>query len=188
MAMIGAAALAAGSLLVPMAVAQDKPEPEHYSAVWAVVGGGAGGSTTSIDIRINRYNTSEDIMRYAELLKNSGQDSLRRKLEDEDVGQLSPVGSVGTPIAIARKLRHGDKTIIRVLTARYMSFAELRNSGRSVDYPFTMLEFKLDKTGKGAGTVIRAAKIRFDKKKNQYEIESLGHGTAYNKLLNVRTM
>jgi hypothetical protein len=185
---IGAAVWTIGLLLVPMALGQEKPKTDHYSAVWAVVGGGAGGSTVSIDIRINRYNTEEDIKNYAEVLKDSGPQALRRSLEKEDVGQLSPVGSVGTPIAIARRLENGDKTTIRVLTARNMSFAELRNSGRSVDYPYTMLEFVLDKNGTGTGTAIGAAKVRFDKKKNQYEIESFKHGAAYNKLLNVRTM
>lgn len=181
-------ALATGLLLNPKAFGQEKPKPDHYSAVWAIVGGGAGGSTVSIDIRINRYNTEEDIKNYAELLKDSGPQALRRKLEKEDVGQLSPVGSVGAPIAIARRLESGDKTTIRVLTARNMSFAELRNSGRSVDYPYTMLEFVIDKNGTGTGTAIGAAKVRFDKKKNQYEIESFKHGATYNKLLNVRTM
>jgi hypothetical protein len=31
--------------------------------------------------------------------------------------------------------------------------------------------------GKGSGTAIGAAKIRFDMKKNIYEIETFGHGT-----------
>jgi len=182
------AALATGLLLNPRAFGQEKPKPDHYSAVWAVVGGGAGGTTVSIDIRINSYNTEQDITNYAELLKDSGPQALRSRLEKEDVGQLSSVGSVGIPIAIARRFVNGDKTIIRVVTARNMSFAELRNSGRSVDYPYTMLEFELDKSGTGTGTAIGAAKVRFDKKKNQYEIESFKHGAAYNKLLNVRTM
>ena len=183
-----AVALTAGLLLVPLAFAADKPDPDHFSAVWAVVGGGAGGSTRLIDIRISRYNTDEDIKNYAALLSDNGPDALRGRLEKEDVGQLSPVGSVGTPIAVARRLKHGDKTIIRVVTTRHMSFAELRNSGRSVDYPYTMLELVLDKEGKGTGTAIGAAKIRFDKKKNRYEIESFGHGADYNRLLNVRKM
>jgi len=162
--------------------------PGDAFAVWAVVGGGSGGSTTSIDIRISRYNTNEEIKNYAALLSDNGQNALRRRLEKEDVGRLSRVGSVGSPIAIARRLQNGDKTIIRVVTTRHMSFNELRNSGRSVDYPYTMLELVLGQDGKGTGTAIGAAKLRFDKKKNLYEIESLGHGTDYNKLLNVRTM
>jgi hypothetical protein len=185
---IAAVASTAGLLLLPAAFGQEKTEPDHFTAVWAVVGGGAGGSTTSIDIRISKYNTNEDIKEYATLLGDKGRDALRGRLEKEDLGQLSPSGSVGTPIAIARRLTNGDKTIIRVVSARRMSFAELRNSGRSVDYPYTMVELVLDKEGKGTGTAIGAAKIRFDKKKNRYEIESFGHGADYNKLMNVRTL
>jgi len=184
----GALALVAGLLLCSTALAKEKSEPDVYSAIWAVVGGTAGGSTVSINIYVNRYNTDDDIMNYAALLVDSGPDGLRGALEKEDLGQLAPVGRVGTPIAIARKLQKGDKTIVRVVTVRNLSFVELRYSGRSVDYPYTFLELVLDKNGKGTGTAIGAAKIRFNKKKNTYEIESYQHGTAYNKLLNVQLM
>jgi len=186
MTSVGVAALAAALLLLPMAFGQGKPKPEQYSAVWAVVGGSAGGRTVSIDIRINKYNTDEDIQKYAELLKEGGPDKLRQALEKEDVGQVSPTGRVGTPIAVARKFVEGNKTIIRVVMARYLSFVELRYAGRSTDYPYTILQLDLDENGKGTGTAIGAAKIRFNKKKDTYEIESLQHGTDYNKLLNVQ--
>jgi hypothetical protein len=42
----------------------------------------------------------------------------------------------------------------------------------------------LDATGKGSGQIMAAAKIRFDKKKGQYEIESFGN--QYIKVTNVR--
>jgi len=72
------------------------------------------------------------------------------------------------------------------VTARYLSFVELRYSGRSVDYPYTILQLELDQNGKGTGTAIGAAKVRFNKKKGTYEVESLQHGTAYNKLVNIQ--
>jgi hypothetical protein len=184
---IGLAAQAAG--LAGLAFGQaGEPVPEHYAAVWMVTGGSAGGKSVSIDVRINRYNTNQEINEYANLLATKGPGSLLSAMEKQDVGQFSPVGQVGTPLVIARKLVKGDKFEIRVLTLRVMSFAELRNGGRSVDYPYTMLDMIVDKDGKGAGTAIGAAKIRFDKKKNVYEIESFRHGTAFNKLLNVRLM
>jgi hypothetical protein len=184
--LVGAAALAAALLLLSTTIGQEKTKPEQYSAVWAVVGGTAGGTTVSIDIRINRYNTDADVQKFAEQLKEFGADALRRAMEKEDVGQLSPVGRVGVPIAIARKLTQGKKTIVRVVTARSLSFVEIRYSGRSVDYPYTILQLELDESGKGTGTAIGAAKIRFNKKENTYEIESLEHGTSVNKLLNVQ--
>lgn len=183
---LSAVAMAAGLLLLPKAFAQETPSAEHYFAVWAVVGGPGGGTTVPVDVRISRYNSEQEIKDYAELLAKSGRDGLRRALEKADVGQFSPVGKVGTPLAIARKLVAGEKTIVRVLTIRPISFAELRNGGRSVDYPYTMLELVLDNTGNGAGSAIGAAKISFNKKKNIYEIESFKHGAGYNKLLSVK--
>jgi hypothetical protein len=171
-----------------LAFGQEGLKPEHYAATWAVVGGTGGGSTVPIDIRIKRFNTEAEISQYAALLKDKGADGLRGQLEKEDVGQFSPVGKVGTVLAVARKVPQGDRTIVRVLTLRPISFEELRNGARSVDYPYTMLELTLDNNGNGTGTAIGAASIKFNKKKNIYEIESFGHGAAYNKLLNVRRL
>ncbi len=178
--------LAAGLLSVGTFGQNGEPAPEQYSATWVVTGGSAGGASVPIDIHITRYNTNAEIAEYASVLAKSGGPALRSVLEKQDVGQFSPVGRVGTTLCVARKLMNGDTTVVRVLTLRDITFQELRNNGRSVDYPYTMLELRLDKNGNGTGAAIRAAKISFNKKKNNYEIESFGHGEAYNKLLNVR--
>jgi hypothetical protein len=188
MTRMAVAALAAGIMLFPKSFGQEKPKSDRYSAVWAVAGGSVGGATVSIDIRIDKYNTDEDIKKYAALLVESGTDRLRKELEKVDIGQLSPVGRLGVPIAIARKLAAGKKTIIRIVTARDLGFIELRYSGRSIDYPYTILQLEIDANGNGTGTAIAAAKIRFNKKKKTYEIESYEHGTAYNRLLNVQRL
>jgi hypothetical protein len=179
--------LMATGLLLSAAFGQNKTE-ENYSALWQVVGGSAGGKNMSLNIRIDKYNTDEEVKNFATLLAEGGPDKLRRALEKEDVGRIAPVGSTGIALAVARKLQNGNKTIIRLVTARDPSFLELRYNGRSMDYPYTILQLELDENGKGAGTAIAAAKIRFNKKKNTYEIESFQQGTAYNKLLNVYRM
>jgi hypothetical protein len=178
--------LAAGLLSAGAFGQNGEPAPEQYSATWAVTGGTGGGTSVPIDIHITRYNTNEEIAQYASVLAEKGPAALRAVLEKQDVGQFSPVGRVGTTLCVARKLLNGDTTVVRVLTLRDITFQELRNNGRSVDYPYTMLELTLAKDGNGTGAAIRAAKISFNKKKNNYEIESFGHGQAYNKLLNVR--
>jgi hypothetical protein len=185
---IALAALAVVLLCASAPFGQEKMQPEHYAATWAVVGGAAGGSSVSLDIRINKFDTDEDVMKFAALLKEKGQDALRRALEQEDVGQISPTGRVGTPIAIARKLKSGNKTIVRVITARNLPFLELRYDGRSTDYPFTIIQLDLNEQGKGTGTGIAAASIRFNKKADTLEIESFQQGTSVNKLLNVYLM
>jgi len=65
-----------------------------------------------------------------------------------------------------------------------MPFGELYNNGRSTDYPFGFLQVKLNAQGEGAGQITAAAKIRFDKKKGKYEIES--YGNQYINATNVR--
>jgi hypothetical protein len=66
------------------------------------------------------------------------------------------------------------KRKIYVVFERWTEFAELRGGYRSLDYPFGYIELFVDPvTGKGEGTYIAAAKIRWkqNKKTNQYEIE-----------------
>ncbi len=166
--------------------AQQHPEmaPESYTGVAIGTGGSMGGRTMSFDFRITRYTTDQEVEQLAQLLKDQGQDALRRALEKLDAGRINPVGTVGNQIAVARRRQEGPNTIITIVTARNMSFAELRNNGRSVDYPFGFLQVKLDSEGKGTGQFITAAKLRFDKKSGKYEIESFGN--QYIKATNVR--
>jgi hypothetical protein len=167
-----------------VASAQDKTLPEAYTGVAMGTGGSVGGKTISFDFRITQYTTDEEVQNFAQLLKDQGPDALRRALEKEDKGRINAVGSTGNQIAVARKRQQGSDTIITVVTARNMPFVELYRNGRTTDYPFGYLQVKLDATGKGTGEIMAAAKIRFDKKKGQYEIESFGN--QYIKATNVR--
>jgi len=167
-----------------VASAQDKTLPEAYSGVAIGTGGSVGGKTISFDFRITQYTTDAEVQNFAQLLKDKGADALRLALEKEDKGRINVVGSTGNPIAVARKRQEGSDTIITIVTARIMPFLELYRGGRSKDYPFGFLQVKLDATGKGTGQIMAAAKIRFDKKKGQYEIESFGN--QYIKATNVR--
>jgi hypothetical protein len=167
-----------------VASAQDKTLPEAYSGVAIGTGGSAGGKSISFDFRITQYTTDEEVQSFAQLLKEKGTDALRRALEKEDKGRINAAVSTGNQIAVARKRQQGSDTIITIVTARTMPFLELYRSRRTTDYPFGYLQVKLDATGKGSGQIMAAAKIRFDKKKGRYEIESLGN--QYIKATNVR--
>ena len=56
-----------------------------------------------------------------------------------------------------------------------MRFAELYRNGRSTDYPFAFLQLRLNEKGEGAGQIMAAAKLRFNKKSHKYKIESYGN-------------
>jgi hypothetical protein len=163
---------------------QDTTAPEAYSGVAIGTGGSVGGKTIQFDFRITQYTTDEEVQNFAQLVKDKGTDALRRALEKEDKGRINVVGSTGNQIAVARKRQEGSETILTIVTARNMPFLELYNNGRTTDYPFGFLQVKLDAKGIGTGQIMAAAKIRFDKKKGQYQIESFGN--QYIKATNVR--
>jgi len=165
-------------------LAQDKTPPEAYSGVAIGTGGSVGGKSIRFDFHITQYTTDEELQNFAQIVKDKGTDALRSALEKEDKGRISPVGSTGNQIAIARKRQQGADTIITIVTARTMPFLELYRGGRSTDYPFGYLQVKLDANGQGSGQIMAAAKIRFDKKKGEYEIES--YGNQYIKATSVR--
>lgn len=167
-----------------VAFAQNADSPEAYSGVAIGTGGSVGGKTIHFDSRITKYTTDDELQSFAQLLEEKGSDALRRALEKEDKGRVNAVGSTGNQIAVTRKRQRGQDTIITIVTARTMPFVELYNSGRSTGYQFGFLPVKLSAKGEGTGQIMAAAKIRFDKKKGKYEIES--YGNQYIKATNIR--
>jgi hypothetical protein len=180
------ALLAIGSTaILGRSFAQDaNKHPNSYAAVAMGVGGAVGGNSVQFDFRITNFTTDQELEQFALLLKQKGPDALSSSLENLDKGNISPVGHVGDRIAIARKRQAGKTTIITIVTARNMSFIERYKSGRTVDYPYGFLQVTLDENGKGTGKIMGAAKLRFDKKKGVYEIES--YGNQYIRVTNVR--
>ena len=70
-------------------------------------------------------------------------------------------------------LPDGGRRIV-LATDRYIGFAEARNQPRSIDYPFSLIEIRADKDGKGVGKMAVATKIDFDKEKKVVQIENYG--------------
>jgi hypothetical protein len=171
-------------LISPLLCQKGESKQEAYSGTAIGTGGTAGGKSIGFDFRVNRYTSDEEIDQLAALLKEKGPDALRRAMEKLDVGRINPTGSVGNQIAVARKRQAGSNTIVTVVTARTMPFVELYRGGRTTDYPFGFLQVKLNDKREGSGQIMVAAKIRFDKKKGHYEIESFGN--QYIKAVNVR--
>jgi len=157
---------------------------QSYAAVVVGTGGGIGGRTLNLNINIDQYTTDQQIQEYLTLLKEEGQDALRKKLEKVKVGRIAPVATTGTDLSVARVFETQEGKVIRLVTPRPVSFLEAWRSGRSRDYPFTIMEIRLDKEGKGVGSVIGGAQLRFNEE-GQLDIES--YGNQYAKLTNVRS-
>jgi hypothetical protein len=170
-------------IILPLLCQEGQKKQEAYSGTAIGTGGPAGAKSIGFTLRVNRYTSDEEVDQLATLLKEKGPDALRSAMEKLDVGRINPTGSVGNQIAVARKRQAGSETIVTIVTARNMPFIELYRGGRTKDYPFGFLQLKLNDKGEGSGQIMAAGKIRFDKKKGHYEIES--YGNQYIKAVNV---
>ena len=70
-------------------------------------------------------------------------------------------------------LPDGGRRIVLAMD-RYIGFEEARTQPRTIDYPFTLMEIRVDKNGRGEGKMAVATKISFDKKNKQIELENYG--------------
>lgn len=142
--------------------------------------------TATFTLRITGRTTDEQARQYLEILEKDGQQKTLDAITKNNLGSLSIANSIGPTINVVRESVVDGKRRIFVVFDRWEQFAELRGGYRSLDYPFSVLELFIDdSTGKGEGTFIGAAKIRFNKDNNQVEIENFGTYPA--KLIAVKT-
>ena len=143
----------------------------------------AGKSTAVIDLRITRWSTPAEREKLINIAVEKGQDALLRELQRmPNHGKISIPAWQGPDPHNARlgwTLHYAFATPgedgglrIGIATDRYIGFWEARESPRTIDYPFTLIEIRLDRSGKGVGKMAVATKIEYDKKKKQMVLEN----------------
>ena len=124
-----------------------------------------GRNSGTVDITINRWTTDAEADRLVGVVKEKGADGLLDALRKMDeIGHIQSAGSLGYPLRFAREtpLEGGGRRII-IGTDRRMSFLELRDQPRTVDYPFMIVDIRLKADGKGEGKLMPLAKITTDR-------------------------
>ena len=149
---------------------------------------GSGFSTRTVTrpftLIIERRTSDSDATQYLRTLEREGQSGLLSDIDDNDLGRFSIGSSLGLPINAVLIDRDEGDTRIRVFLKRWIGFGELRRGARSVDYPFTYLDIRIDpRTGRGEGTIIPAAKLRA-RGADTLEVEDFG--TFPGRLMGVR--
>ena len=120
--------------------------------------------TRTFTLTVKGKTSEADAERYLSVLQKGGQDALRSAIENNDLGRFALSGSLGRQLNAVAVDQVDGKTRIRAVFERWIGFVELRYGYRSVDYPFGYVEVLIDPaTGKGSGTIIPAAQIRFKK-------------------------
>lgn len=144
--------------------------------------------TAPFTLIVNGQTSDEQARRFLGFLQEGGQDTLQRGIRNEELGKFSVNARVGPSINVVRESLVDGKRRIFIVFERWMQFAELRGGYRSTDYPFGVIELFIDpKTGKGEGTYVAAAKIRWDRddKNNQGQVEIENFATFPARLLGV---
>jgi hypothetical protein len=146
---------------------------ETYTGTMVGVGGRLGGVSRPFTLTIEGHTPDSDVSRGVAILAEGGQDALLSAVRDRRLGRFSFTGQVGRELNFVTEtaLPNGDRKIM-VLFERWMNLYELRAGARSTDYPFSYVELIVDRSGRGQGTFIPAARIRF--KDNLVEVENFG--------------
>ena len=174
-----ALAVVAGFLLAGPAQAQDKKEekPKPYRFTAFAVNMGSGPKAFTVDIVLERLSTDEEREGLIAAFVEGGQDKLLPALQKirPRVGFIRTPNSIGYDLQYAWRFVNSDGTSRLVIaTDRRINFWEARNQPRTIDYPFTIIEMRLDAKGEGEGRMAAGTKISRSKDGKTVELENYG--------------
>jgi hypothetical protein len=175
--------LSSAPAAVPVSQDGNLPVPVRLSAFAVNMSTVAPGTTAVMDINVTRWSTPQEREKLLTTAVEKGPDALLRELQRmPNHGRIRIPGWMGPDPHNARlgwDLHYawntpgddGGQRIV-IATDRYIGFWEARERPRTIDYPFMLIEIRLDKSGKGVGKMAVATKIEFDKKKNAMVLEN----------------
>jgi hypothetical protein len=151
--------------------AQTNGQPERFTAIAVSTSPQYGTGAQTVEITVNRWSMPSERDRLVAALMNKGPDELLKQLQ-----KMRPVGTIRTPDSLGYDLHYAFQTplpdggrMVVIATDRPIGFWEATRRPRSFDYPFTVIQMKLDREGMGSGTMSYATRITA--KNNVIELE-----------------
>jgi hypothetical protein len=148
-------------LLAVAAYAQTNGQPERFTANAVSISPEYGTGQRIVEMNIDRWSPNSERERLVTALQAKGSDELLKQLQKN-----KPVGRIRTPDSLGYDLRYAQQTplpdggrMIVIATDRPIGFWEATHQPRSIDYPFTVIQMKLDRDGNGSGTLSYATRI-----------------------------
>jgi hypothetical protein len=174
-----AIALGVGSS-VPQVSAQSQNKVREDFTAFAI-NMNSGPKTATVDIRIERWSTDAEREQLLSILQEQKDKYRANQALLKALQKMPKAGFIRTPNTLAWDLRYarenplpeGGRQIV-VATDRPVGFWEARNQPRSMDYPFTILELRLDKENKGEGKMLAGTQIYIDPKTRNLVLENYG--------------
>jgi hypothetical protein len=170
------AVVAAVTALGGVSAAQTKDKPERYTAMAVNMGDIGPQGAGVVEMVVERWSTEAERDRLLTTLVEKGPEKMLETLQDlPRVGYIRTPNSIGYDLHYARKapLPDGGERVV-MITDRYIGFWEAANRPRTIDYPFTVIELRLNADGQGEGKMSIATKITTDKDGKQIILENYG--------------
>ncbi|HVR96421.1 MAG TPA: hypothetical protein VMW27_07405 [Thermoanaerobaculia bacterium] len=163
---------------------QQPPLPEKFVANSINLGGVA--KPDLIFITIQRWSTPEERQTLVDAFRQKGPKGLLQTLQKmKTVGSARSSKSMGWDLYYAAQSpTEGGGRRIFLATDRRMGHLEIQRSTKSEDYPFTLIELRLNGESKGEGALSYATKIGVSKDGSRIELE--GYDMEPLRLQNVR--
>jgi hypothetical protein len=169
------AAVATAAALVSSIAAGQAPQ-ERFTGFAVNLNGGP--STGTVDFTIERWSTDAERDALLSILKEE-KDPYRANDKLLKALQKMPVaGRLLTPQRLGWDLRYAYQTPLegggrRIVlgTDRPVGFGETVTQARTMDYPFTIIEMRLDKDDRGEGKILAGTRLLIDRN-NQLVLEN----------------
>ena len=150
-------------MVAALPVAAAKPV-EHFTAFAVDMSNTAGRNRAgTVDVIINHWSSPEERNRLVGAVREGGTDALLRALQkiNQPAGYIRTGGSIGYPLRFAWQIptSDGGRRVI-IATDRPVSFLEATSQNRTMDYPFMLIDFRVDAQGKGQGKLLPLAKVQ----------------------------
>jgi hypothetical protein len=166
---LGALLLTAAFLAPPLVMGQNVKE----SFTGFAINMNSGPSTAVVDFTIERWSTDAERAQLLSILQEEKDVYRANQKLLTALQKLPKVGYIRTPQTLAWDLHYAYQTELeeggrRIVlgTDRPIGFREARNQPRTMDYPFTVVEIRLNKADEGEGKILAGTKIFIDKNNN----------------------
>jgi hypothetical protein len=148
---------------------------EEFTGTVVGVGGTLGGVSRPFTLKIESQTAPDERTRAVSVLAEDGQDGLLKLIGGKKLGFFSMGSQLGRDLNFVQvtSTADGGRHYV-ILFERWMNLYELRYGTRSQDYPFSFVELFIDASGKGEGSFIPAARVRFNKGEGNLEVENFG--------------
>ena len=139
----------------------------------------SGPTTGTVDFTIERWSTDQERAQLGGILKEVKDPYQANQRLLQALQRMPKVGFIKTQRTLAWDLRYarqaplenGGRRIV-LATDRPMGFGEVARGARTTEYPFTIVEIRLDKSDRGEGKILVGTRLLVDR--NELVLENYG--------------